>query len=175
MHGHGEKPYLCTYEGCERSLPGHGFPRQWNLRDHMRRVHSDNGTSAQAASPPPSGTTNTAARGRKRKNDSQDKQASQEKSSSRKSSNKAAAETAANAAKAAELQSNANFDQWYEHQKSLQTLVHQEYFVPDDPLSLQYIKDAQDHLAAMGKITHELVLANKADVIQGPYRRSWKG
>ncbi|KAK5664070.1 hypothetical protein OQA88_284 [Cercophora sp. LCS_1] len=166
MHGHGEKPYLCTYEGCERSQPGHGFPRQWNLRDHMRRVHNDNGTTTQAASPPPSGAT-TSTRGRKRKNEVQDKPA-QEKSSSRKSS-KAALE----AAKAAEAQSNAEWNAWYEHQKALQSLV-QESVEPDHPQTLQYIKDAQDHLAAMGKISHELVVSNKADVLQGPYRRSWK-
>jgi hypothetical protein len=27
----------------------------------------------------------------------------------------------------------------------------------------------------MGKISHELVIANKAEVLQGPYRRSWRG
>ncbi|KAH8650376.1 hypothetical protein BGZ60DRAFT_534458 [Tricladium varicosporioides] len=41
MHGHGDKPYLCTHESCERSVPGNGFPRHWNLRDHMKRVHND--------------------------------------------------------------------------------------------------------------------------------------
>lgn len=39
MHGHGDKPYLCTFEDCERRLPGNGFPRRWNLQDHMKRVH----------------------------------------------------------------------------------------------------------------------------------------
>jgi hypothetical protein len=41
MHGHGDKPYLCPYEGCERGASGTGFPRHWNPRDHMRRVHND--------------------------------------------------------------------------------------------------------------------------------------
>src|SRR5271154_4024058 len=40
MHGHGEKPFLCTFEGCERGVPGNGFPRHWNLCDHMKRVHN---------------------------------------------------------------------------------------------------------------------------------------
>lgn len=40
MHGHGEKPFLCTFEGCERGAPGNGFPRHWNLSDHMKRVHN---------------------------------------------------------------------------------------------------------------------------------------
>lgn len=39
MHGHGERPHLCFYPGCERGIPGHGFPRRYNLFDHMKRVH----------------------------------------------------------------------------------------------------------------------------------------
>ncbi|KAK4162415.1 hypothetical protein QBC43DRAFT_79063 [Cladorrhinum sp. PSN259] len=50
MHGHGENPYLCTYKGCERSVSGHGFPRQWNLRDHMRRVHNGNDAEEKQSS-----------------------------------------------------------------------------------------------------------------------------
>ncbi|KAK3295622.1 uncharacterized protein B0H64DRAFT_417281 [Chaetomium fimeti] len=162
MHGHGEKPYLCTYEGCERSIAGHGFPRQWNLRDHMRRVHNDNGTTAQPASPPPSGATTS--RGRKRKSDAAEKQHNQDKPSSRKSS-KAAAESAAQAQKQPEPVAHPELDQWYEHQKSLQTFL-QGCVQPDDAQTLQYIKDAQEHLNAMGKISHGL--------IQGS-RRSWRG
>ena len=39
LHGHGDKPYPCLFQDCDRSQPGQGFPRQWNLRDHMKRVH----------------------------------------------------------------------------------------------------------------------------------------
>ncbi|ODH51227.1 hypothetical protein GX48_02655 [Paracoccidioides brasiliensis] len=39
MHGHGENPHLCRFATCERSVPGNGFPRRWNLHDHMKRVH----------------------------------------------------------------------------------------------------------------------------------------
>lgn len=39
MHGHGEKPFNCELQSCERSIPGNGFPRHWNLCDHMSRVH----------------------------------------------------------------------------------------------------------------------------------------
>jgi hypothetical protein len=39
MHGHSENPNLCHFSSCERSIPGNGFPRRWNLRDHMKRVH----------------------------------------------------------------------------------------------------------------------------------------
>ena len=39
MHGHGAKPHLCSYKDCERAIPGNGFPRRYNLFDHMKRVH----------------------------------------------------------------------------------------------------------------------------------------
>ncbi|KAK3673485.1 hypothetical protein LTR78_006719 [Recurvomyces mirabilis] len=39
MHGHGDRPHLCYYTGCERGMPGNGFPRRYNLFDHMKRVH----------------------------------------------------------------------------------------------------------------------------------------
>ncbi|KUJ15395.1 uncharacterized protein LY89DRAFT_698195 [Mollisia scopiformis] len=56
MHGHGDKPFLCSYDGCERGVQGNGFPRHWNLRDHMKRVHNDPGhpKSNASGSPPPS-------------------------------------------------------------------------------------------------------------------------
>ncbi|KAK0109845.1 hypothetical protein ONS95_002515 [Cadophora gregata] len=70
LHGHGDKPFLCTYDSCERGLPGNGFPRHWNLRDHMKRVHNDPGQaqskSNASASPPPSGSI----KNKKRKADS---------------------------------------------------------------------------------------------------------
>jgi hypothetical protein len=50
MHGHGEKPFLCTYEGCERGIAGNGFPRHWNLRDHMKRVHNEPGLPKSSVS-----------------------------------------------------------------------------------------------------------------------------
>ena len=46
MHGHGSKPHLCTYPDCERSLPGNGFPRRYNLFDHMKRVHDYTGPTS---------------------------------------------------------------------------------------------------------------------------------
>ena len=36
MHGHGNDPFQCHYPGCHR---GRGFPRRYNLEDHMRRMH----------------------------------------------------------------------------------------------------------------------------------------
>ncbi|KAL9095578.1 MAG: hypothetical protein Q9165_002010 [Trypethelium subeluteriae] len=55
MHGHGAKPHLCSYKDCERSIPGNGFPRRYNLFDHMKRVHD----YKVPASPPHSTTDNT--------------------------------------------------------------------------------------------------------------------
>ena len=54
MHGHGSKPHLCTYTDCERSLPGNGFPRRYNLFDHMKRVHDYTGPTSppEQVSPP---------------------------------------------------------------------------------------------------------------------------
>ena len=39
MHGHGDNPYPCHFRDCDRAKPGQGFPRRWNLWDHMKRVH----------------------------------------------------------------------------------------------------------------------------------------
>lgn len=38
--GHDDKPFYCTFPECERSTAGRGFPRRWNLKDHLKRVHS---------------------------------------------------------------------------------------------------------------------------------------
>ena len=56
MHGHGAKPFLCKFEGCERAHENHGFPRRWNLLDHMKRVHgySTSEPSNKSDSPSPS-------------------------------------------------------------------------------------------------------------------------
>lgn len=61
FHGHGDNPHLCLFEGCERSIPGYGFPRRWNLFDHMRRVH-DFASVEQLSSPENSPTIGKAAK-----------------------------------------------------------------------------------------------------------------
>lgn len=71
FHGHGDNPHLCLFEGCDRSVPGYGFPRRWNLFDHMRRVH-DYASSERPSSPEhsPSGVSapkKKEASGRKRR------------------------------------------------------------------------------------------------------------
>ncbi|KAJ9630398.1 hypothetical protein H2204_008463 [Knufia peltigerae] len=39
LHNHGFNPFLCKFMDCDRAKQGNGFPRRWNQRDHMRRVH----------------------------------------------------------------------------------------------------------------------------------------
>lgn len=49
MHGHGNKPNLCLWSDCDRSKAGNGFPRRYNLIDHMKRVHGYSGTLVDEA------------------------------------------------------------------------------------------------------------------------------
>ncbi|KAF5675599.1 transcription factor [Fusarium denticulatum] len=46
------KPFLCNYDGCERAVLGNGFPHQWNLQDHINRVHNGHGSSGDYSSQP---------------------------------------------------------------------------------------------------------------------------
>lgn len=59
MHGHGPKPHLCYFKDCDRAQEDNGFPRRWNLFDHMKRVHDFAGTepSNKSNSPPPSSSS----------------------------------------------------------------------------------------------------------------------
>ncbi|KAF2220898.1 hypothetical protein BDZ85DRAFT_265950 [Elsinoe ampelina] len=54
LHGHGERPNLCQYQDCDRARPGNGFPRHYNLMDHMRRVHGHE-TKEEANTPSSTG------------------------------------------------------------------------------------------------------------------------
>lgn len=133
MHGHGDKPYLCTYEGCDRASPGNGFPRQWNLRDHMRRVHNDNGsslnlsavaTATSGASPPPASSASSA-KGRKRKS----KDVTESGSSSRKAAARTAQAAEAAAAAAQQQQQAAEqpmIEEWHAHRDALLVYLQQE-------------------------------------------------
>ena len=148
MHGHGDKPYLCTYDGCDRSVHGNGFPRQWNLRDHMRRVHQDNGPvqAPVPASPPP--VPASTAKPRKK---------------NRKPSLKAEKPSAS--ARAAEAAQN----KFQEHRKELTNLV-SSIGTADDPKSLELIQEAQDQLSAMGRISTSM---RKSDLLSGGFQRGF--
>lgn len=160
MHGHGDKPYLCSYEGCDRAVPGCGFPRNWNLRDHMRRVHNDNGSSLNmsAASHSSRGSQSASVKGRKRK--SKDSETSQSRKPSSKPS---AAEEAAAAAARAEAPL---MEQWWSHRNAITTYL-QRF---DNPVAFEVLEqsgEAQEHFAAMDKISRRLKKS------RDPHRRSY--
>jgi hypothetical protein len=172
MHGHGDKPFLCNHEGCERAVPGNGFPRQWNLKDHMRRVHNDNGSSqpnVASSSPPPSGanTAQQSSKSRKRKKDIPE--TGPPATSSRKTSVKVMPAT--DTAITANNTSKPLIDEWVQHHKALKDIVGK-LANPEDALNAQTIQDAQGLLAAMGKITGVLSKLKPA-VMPTQYRRTF--
>ncbi|KAI1173294.1 hypothetical protein F4777DRAFT_456560 [Nemania sp. FL0916] len=167
MHGHGDKPYLCTYEGCERAIHGNGFPRQWNLRDHMRRVHNDNGNSLATHTGPSQtshGSSAQSTKGRKRKN----KDSLDSTSSSRKQASKSA--QAAEAAAAAKAAEQPLIDEWYSHREALQTYL-QAYSSPDAIDQIQNVDLAKNHMEDMAKISKKLHHAKKS--ARDSYRRTY--
>lgn len=169
MHGHGDKPYLCTYDGCDRALPGNGFPRQWNLKDHMRRVHNDNGSSLNMGASPPTAqqpVSSHSTKGRKRKS----KDSADHGSSSRKHASRSA--QAADAAAALKAVEQPMINEWNSHKQALQTYL-QDYSVPDAFEHLEHIMDAREHLEAMGKISQKLLGSRKSHPTQDSFRRSY--
>ncbi|GAB7366522.1 hypothetical protein MBLNU230_g8513t1 [Neophaeotheca triangularis] len=67
MHGHGDRPHLCYYPGCERAVPRNGFPRRYNLFDHMKRVHDHKEEPTPSTGSPDATSMEKKAGGRKRK------------------------------------------------------------------------------------------------------------
>ena len=132
MHGH--QAYNCTYKGCERSQDGKGFPRAWNLKDHMRRVHNDHGNgSAQAQA------EEQQSKGRRKSKGSS-------ASSSRKSSKSMpVADTSAMD------RVNQDYMEWDDHYLSLQGAV-QQLGQPTDPDSRRQLKRAQRYLDQMSDV-----------------------
>lgn len=51
MHNHGHNPFVCLYQDCERAKEGNGFPRRWNQRDHMKRMHGWEGDDSSPDRP----------------------------------------------------------------------------------------------------------------------------
>ncbi|KAF6839741.1 C2H2 transcription factor [Colletotrichum plurivorum] len=160
MHGHGDKPFLCSYEGCDRAMPGNGFPRQWNLKDHMRRVHNDNGAPG---SPTTASTGQQSSKGRKRKDAPK---AAGPAAPSRKVTAKAAV---VEAAAKEEQSSKPLIDEWLSHRQALEDIV-RGLTQPEDVKNAQLIKDAQNHLSAMGKIGQVLSPSQQLDAT---YRQSF--
>lgn len=138
MHGHGDKPFLCTYEGCERGAPGNGFPRHWNLRDHMKRVHNDPGPAKSNASgsPPPSGS----ARGKKRKADEKLEIQTMGKATKRASSPPVVVH---------QTQEQSLAERYDHNLQKLKDIVEQQLTDPRDPHNLELLRSADDCIKVM--------------------------
>ncbi|PHH64701.1 hypothetical protein CDD81_4142 [Ophiocordyceps australis] len=158
LHGHGEKPFLCTHVGCERSTTGHGFPRQWNLRDHMKRVHNDHSSSSGS---PPAASAGQVAKGRKRKTD-----VPEQTCPSRKATVKAMP-----VAEPAPLSSKPLLDEWMDHRRAIENMM-RGLHGPEDSRNLQQITEAQKHLSAMAKMAADHAVS-KRDALLGQTRRSY--
>ncbi|CAM1505444.1 Fc.00g110810.m01.CDS01 [Cosmosporella sp. VM-42] len=162
LHGHGDKPFLCVYEGCERAVPGNGFPRQWNLRDHMKRVHNDHGSAS--GSPPTAPVQTAPSKGRKRKTDVPENQAP----TSRKSSVKSVPQ------ERKQDSTRPLLDQWMEHRKVVDNLF-RGLVKPEDARNIQQINDMQNRLAAMLKVTSDLNAITKSDIMPALSRGTFVG
>lgn len=167
MHGHGDKPYLCTYEGCDRAVPGNGFPRNWNLRDHMRRVHSDNGSSLSTRSGPPSpganGHKEAAAKSRKRKSDPV-----ATKTSSGRKSPKVSPVADVDVAPSREDISAKLRGEWADCQAGLSGYLGS-FPQAEDHMALDHIQAMKDRLDAMARIHRELVAPENNGMVHQQY------
>ncbi|KAG5982524.1 hypothetical protein E4U55_001774 [Claviceps digitariae] len=153
LHGHGDKPFLCVYEGCERAVPGNGFPRQWNLRDHMKRVHNDHGSAG--GSPPSGGSSSQSAKGRKRKTE-----VAEQSSGTRKATLKSMPVVEA----PKHVPVKPLLEQWLDQRRVVEEIV-RGLDKPDDARSLQQIGDVQKRLAYMANMTKELSSVTTTDMI----------
>lgn len=154
LHGHGDKPFLCVYEGCERAVPGNGFPRQWNLRDHMKRVHNDHGSSSGS----PTNGSAQPSKGRKRKTEVTETQTAP--------SRKAAVKSMPVPQEPKESATQPLLDQWMEHRKAVENLF-QTLVKPEDAQNVQHIATMQKRLTSMMKLTNDLNSVKTGNAIAG--------
>lgn len=150
MHGHGERPNLCAYPGCDRSLPGNGFPRRYNLFDHMKRVHDYKDTSeASSRKVSPDRTAEnrkTGARKRKASTDAQGSGSRAKKSGSLSTQGQANASNAqaSSSDNSGERHSPSKQEQLYTqwaNQKELLARQMNSVQSPDDEASLQRLSN----------------------------------
>lgn len=161
MHGHGDKPYLCTYDGCDRALPGNGFPRNWNLRDHMRRVHNDDGKSLNARSGPPSPPggghgAKDPSKSRKRRSDPAGKSPS-----SRKAPKSPKAVSIEAPVVKIDIMAKLRED-YFAIQAGLPNML-SEFPIPDDPTVIAHINRAKDALDAMARTHMDMMAAQNGN------------
>ncbi|CAK7270894.1 hypothetical protein SEPCBS57363_004336 [Sporothrix epigloea] len=184
MHGHGDKPYLCPHAGCDRGLPGFGFPRQWNLKDHMRRVHHDDGkqlermvaaaaasaAAAESMAVVASSSNNSSqvvSKSRKRKKESTSITSASASLKSRNSSIDAEARRRAEALAAQEAARKAEIEKKrsaFRHHKDALSLALMDFALPDDPAILAQLQVAQEHFDALSRISSDMIAS-----IQGPH------
>jgi len=153
MHGHGSKPHLCSYQDCERSISGNGFPRRYNLYDHMKRVHDftgptvspTNDSAAEVVMPP-------VKRPASRKRKTSDSNEQTEKRSKAKARTVSAAQ-AAQDRRAKEMQLLQK--QWFERRDSLQARL-QSMQGPQDITSLQQSHEDISAMQRLAEQIHEL-------------------
>jgi hypothetical protein len=131
MHGH--QAYNCTYKGCERSQEGKGFPRAWNLKDHMRRVHNDHGNGSTHGS----------------HGDQQLRQRKKSKSSASSSRKSSKSMPVANSPPVDRV--HQDYMEWDENYQSLRGVV-QQLGKPTDQESRRQLKKAQRYLAQMSEV-----------------------
>ncbi|KAF3770183.1 hypothetical protein M406DRAFT_335903 [Cryphonectria parasitica EP155] len=140
MHGHGTKPYPCTFSGCDRAQPGNGFPRKWNLHDHMQRVHN-----AAPPSPDEDGRKD-AARSRKRKSDANANNTGRKSPKSRKTSPKMQPQVPVKVDMSAKLR-----EEWSTIQTGLPSIVH-ELGQLDGPTVMMQLSRLKDSLNTLERI-----------------------
>ncbi|EEY20912.1 conserved hypothetical protein [Verticillium alfalfae VaMs.102] len=162
MHGHGDKPFLCSYDGCDRALPGNGFPRQWNLRDHMRRVHNDSRIPGSPTSST-TGHTQQAAKSRKRKDAPKVIPAVSRKNSAKPSVVAAAVQE--------QEAPRPLIEEWIAQQKALESIV-QGLAQPDNVAIAHLIKDAQGHLNTMGKLASTMSQGQTVQTVRRTYNNT---
>lgn len=160
LHGHGDKPYSCNYTGCERSLPGNGFPRQWNLKDHMKRVHND--TGCPDVSPPPAAQPQT--KSRKRKTDLPEAKVI----STRKTTVKSMP-----ASTSQRLSIKPLIEEWMSHRQAVESILRSGLNKPDDVGNISQIHAMQERLSAMAQMSTDMHASSRPDIMPAPRARTY--
>lgn len=188
MHGHGDKPYLCPHAGCDRALPGFGFPRQWNLKDHMRRVHHDDGkqlermvaaaaasaAAAESISVVASSSSQVVSKSRKRKKESAPTTSAPASLKSRNNSVDAEARRRAEVLAAQEAARKVEIEKKrseFRHHKDALSLALMDFTQPDDPAILAQLQVAQEHFDALSRISSDII-ASVQDPLAFPRQSS---
>lgn len=142
---------------------GNGFPRQWNLRDHMKRVHNDHGCGGGS---PPSVSAGAVLKGnRKRKTEAvaeqkpkqkqQQQQQQQTQHQQLQNASRKAVLRGVPPAKPKPLPSKPLLEVWLDQRREVECMI-RGLHKPDDARSLKQIDDVQKRLTQMAKLTKEL-------------------